>query len=252
MTVFVGTSGWQYRHWPGRFYPEGLAPSSWLAHYADRFSTVEVNASFYRLPDGATVERWAATVPPGFVFAFKASRYLTHIRRLRDGSEPLERLHGVVAGAGPKLGPVLFQLPPTLRRDDGLLHEFLELLPREPRSAFSPPPLVVLRAGPRGARRLRRRARARRPAGCPGGRAGGGRLVVPAVPRGQACGSQVPAVQTPSLCRRHRRGGLTRRLRVLQQRCGGSCLGRRGRADRTPRGATDPGRGPRCRAARPR
>jgi uncharacterized protein YecE (DUF72 family) len=136
MSVFVGTSGWQYRHWRGRFYPQGLPSASWLGHYAERFRTVEVNASFYRLPERATVRRWAETVPPAFVFVFKASRYLTHIRRLRDPEEPLRRMYDVIAGAGSKLGPVLFQLPPTLRRDDGLLGAFLERLPREPRSAF--------------------------------------------------------------------------------------------------------------------
>jgi uncharacterized protein YecE (DUF72 family) len=136
MSVFVGTSGWQYRHWRGRFYPQGLPNASWLGHYAERFRTVEVNASFYRLPERATVRRWAETVPPSFVFVFKASRYLTHIRRLRDPEEPLRRMNDAIAGAGSKLGPVLFQLPPTLRRDDGLLGAFLERLPQEPRSAF--------------------------------------------------------------------------------------------------------------------
>ena len=136
MTVFVGTSGWQYRHWRGRFYPERLPSASWLEHYARRFPTVEVNASFYRLPERSTVERWAATVPRAFVFVFKASRYLTHVRRLRDPEEPLRRMYDAIAGAGAKLGPVLFQLPPTLRRDDGLLRDLLDRLPPAPRSAF--------------------------------------------------------------------------------------------------------------------
>ena len=136
MTVFIGTSGWQYRHWRGRFYPKGLPSAAWLQHYAERFRTVEVNASFYRLPERSTVERWAATVPRAFVFVFKASRYLTHVRRLRDPEEPLRRMYEAIAGAGPKLGPVLFQLPPTLRRDDGLFRDLLDRLPREPRSAF--------------------------------------------------------------------------------------------------------------------
>jgi uncharacterized protein YecE (DUF72 family) len=136
MSVAVGTSGWQYRHWRGRFYPDGLPSTSWLGHYAESFRTVEVNASFYRLPERATVERWAAAVPPTFVFVFKASRYLTHVRRLRDPEEPLRRMYDAIAGAGSRLGPVLYQLPPTLRRDDGLLGSFLERLPREPRSAF--------------------------------------------------------------------------------------------------------------------
>ena len=93
--VHVGTSGWQYRHWRDGFYPAGLAGADWLAFYAERFSTVEVNASFYRLPKRETVERWAATVPDGFVLTFKASRYVTHVRRLRDCAEPLERMRGI-------------------------------------------------------------------------------------------------------------------------------------------------------------
>jgi uncharacterized protein YecE (DUF72 family) len=80
VAVSVGTSGWQYRHWRDAFYPAGLAAADWLAFYAERFSTVEVNASFYRLPKRETVERWAATVPDGFVLTFKASRYVTHVR----------------------------------------------------------------------------------------------------------------------------------------------------------------------------
>lgn len=136
MTVHVGTSGWQYKHWRDRFYPKGLAASHWLEHYASRFRTVEVNASFYRLPKRETVERWARTVPDGFVITFKASRYLTHIRRLRDAAEPLERMRDVLSGAGPKLGPVLFQLPPNLEADLPRLEAFLEILPRSMRSAF--------------------------------------------------------------------------------------------------------------------
>lgn len=127
--VSVGTSGWQYRHWRDGFYPAGLAAADWLAFYAERFSTVEINASFYRLPKRVTVERWAATVPDEFVLTFKASRYVTHVRRLRDCGEPLERMREVFEGAGTKLGPVLFQLPPTLRADEPLLRDFLGSLP---------------------------------------------------------------------------------------------------------------------------
>lgn len=136
MRAFVGTSGWQYRHWRGSFYPQELPASAWLQHYAGRFATVEVNASFYRLPRRETVERWAETVPPGFVLTFKASRYVTHVRRLRECAEPLERMWSVVAGAGGKLGPVLFQLPPTFRVDEPLLRAFLPMLPPEMRVAF--------------------------------------------------------------------------------------------------------------------
>jgi uncharacterized protein YecE (DUF72 family) len=98
--------------------------------------TVEVNASFYRLPKRETVERWAATVPDGFVLTFKVSRYVTHVRRLRDCAEPLERMRVIFEGAGTKLGPVLFQLPPTLRADEPLLRAFLGSLPSAFRAAI--------------------------------------------------------------------------------------------------------------------
>lgn len=136
MTASVGTSGWQYRHWRGAFYPEGLATSRWLEYYAQRFATVEVNASFYRLPRLETVRRWAGTVPRGFVLTFKASRYVTHVRRLRDCAEPLERMRAVFTAAGRKLGPVLFQLPPTFEADERLLRSFLGIVPRGVGAAF--------------------------------------------------------------------------------------------------------------------
>jgi uncharacterized protein YecE (DUF72 family) len=136
VTAFVGTSGWQYRHWRGIFYPRELAASAWLPHYAGRFPTVEVNASFYRLPRRETVERWAEAVPAGFVLTFKASRYVTHVRRLRECAEPLERMWDVFTGAGDKLGPVLFQLAPTFRADEPLLRAFLGSLPSQMRAAF--------------------------------------------------------------------------------------------------------------------
>ena len=135
MRAFVGTSGWQYADWRGRFYPEGLATRSWLEHYAGTFPTVEVNATFYRLPRRETVERWVTTVPNGFVLALKASRYVTHIRRLRDCRESIERMRSVLWGAGTHLGPVLFQLPPTLEADAELLRSFLMELPPGMRAA---------------------------------------------------------------------------------------------------------------------
>jgi uncharacterized protein YecE (DUF72 family) len=134
--AFVGTSGWQYRHWRDRFYPAGMATTHWLAFYARSFRTVEVNASFYRLPSQETVRRWAASVPDDFVFAFKASRYLTHVRRLRDPEEPLGRMWEVFRAAGGKLGPVLFQLPPSFVADAPLLRDFLASLPPGMRAAF--------------------------------------------------------------------------------------------------------------------
>ncbi len=129
--VRVGTSGWSYRHWLGSLYPEGLPAQRWLEHYATLFDTVEVNATFYRLPDRATVAAWAERTPPGFVFAVKGSRYLTHVRRLRDPREGIERLLAVVEPvqeAG-KLGPFLWQLPQGFVRDEERLAAFLDALP---------------------------------------------------------------------------------------------------------------------------
>ena len=124
-TVHVGTSGWQYRWWRGRFYPPSLPTVSWLAHYAGVFETVEVNNSFYRLPERSTFERWRDATPPGFLMAVKASRYITHVKRLRDPRHPVDLLLAHAAGLGPALGPVLVQLPPTLRVDIPLLRDAL-------------------------------------------------------------------------------------------------------------------------------
>jgi uncharacterized protein YecE (DUF72 family) len=133
MAVFVGTSGWQYRDWRGALYPSDLGQGGWLEYYAARFGTVENNGSFYRLPGEETFTRWRDRTPPGFVMAIKASRYLTHIRRLRDPAEPVERLMRVAAGLGDRLGPVLLQLPPNLPADaealDGCLREFAAFRP---------------------------------------------------------------------------------------------------------------------------
>ena len=129
MPVLVGTSGWQYRHWRGRFYPEKLAQARWLEHYAARFATVESNAAFYRLPERRTFQAWAERTPDDFVVAVKASRYLTHIRRLRDPEEPVGRLLDRAAGLGGKLGPVLLQLPPTLAADPSALDRTLGCFP---------------------------------------------------------------------------------------------------------------------------
>ena len=113
MPVLVGTSGWQYRDWRGRFYPERLAQAKWLEHYAGRFATVESNNAFYRLPEPHTFAAWAARTPPDFVMAVKASRFLTHIKRLRDPQEPVHRFVDHARNLGAKLGPV--QLPDRCR-----------------------------------------------------------------------------------------------------------------------------------------
>jgi uncharacterized protein YecE (DUF72 family) len=125
MPVYVGTSGWQYRDWKARFYPEGVPQKKWLEHYAGRFQVVESNAAFYRLPEHKTFADWARRTPADFVMAVKASRYLTHILRLRDPAEAVGRLLNNAAGLGDKLGPILLQLPPTLKADVGALAETL-------------------------------------------------------------------------------------------------------------------------------
>ena len=134
--VRVGTSGYAYPEWKGTFYPKDLPASRFLAHYASVFDTVELNNTYYRLPGESAVASWAAGVPDGFVYALKASMRITHQKRLRDASEPLERLWSVTAGLGAKRGPVLFGLPPNLAKDLPRLADFLALLPREGRSAF--------------------------------------------------------------------------------------------------------------------
>lgn len=109
--LLVGTSGYVYGHWRRVFYPRDVPARSWLPFYALHFATVELNRPFYRLPEAPTFRAWARQVPPGFVFAVKASRYLTHLRRLREPGPPLTRLLRRAGGLGPALGPVLFQLP---------------------------------------------------------------------------------------------------------------------------------------------
>lgn len=129
--VRVGTSGWEYRHWAGSFYPSDLPRDRWLEFYARHFDTVELNNSFYRLPRPDTFAGWARRAPEGFVFAVKASRYLTHLRRLREPQEPLERLWSRARRLGDRLGPVLYQLPPRWRPNPERLAAFLQALPKE-------------------------------------------------------------------------------------------------------------------------
>jgi len=136
MRAWVGTSGWVYRHWRGTVYPEGVPQRAWLEMYAGRFPTVEINASFYRLPFPATFDRWRTATPDGFLFAVKASRYLTHIRRLDDPRDPLERFWTSARTLGPKLGPVLVQLPPRFDVDAARLRAFLRAMPADMRAAF--------------------------------------------------------------------------------------------------------------------
>jgi len=127
MNIVLGTSGWQYRSWKTEFYA-GVTQSQWLERYAESFRTVEVNNAFYRLPEASTFTDWARRTPDDFVFSVKASRFLTHIKRLKDPEEPVRRLVDRLQPLGTKLGPVLLQLPPTLVIDLDRLKRALECL----------------------------------------------------------------------------------------------------------------------------
>jgi uncharacterized protein YecE (DUF72 family) len=138
VSVMAGTSGWQYRDWRGTFYPPGVPQRRWLEHYARQFATVENNGTFYRLPSRDTFASWRDRVTDDFVMTVKASRYLTHVRRLRDPAEPVKRLVDAAAGLGDRLGPVLLQLPPDLRAAPRLLRECLRQFPAAMRIAVEP------------------------------------------------------------------------------------------------------------------
>jgi uncharacterized protein YecE (DUF72 family) len=129
--VRIGCSGWNYPHWRERVYAKGLPQRRWLEHYATLFDTVEINNTFYRLPRREAVAAWVAESPPGFVFAVKASRYLTHVKRLMDMGQGVARFYERIEplARSPKMGPVLWQLPPTFRRDDERLAGALAALP---------------------------------------------------------------------------------------------------------------------------
>jgi uncharacterized protein YecE (DUF72 family) len=130
--VRIGCSGWNYKHWrDGVFYPPRLPPRRWLDFYAQRFDTVEINATFYRLPRREAVARWVEESPPDFLFAVKMSRYVTHVKRLAASAESLQLFYERIEPltASPKLGPVLWQLPPQFKRDDERLARTLAILP---------------------------------------------------------------------------------------------------------------------------
>ncbi|NLE21875.1 MAG: DUF72 domain-containing protein [Actinobacteria bacterium] len=131
----VGTSGWSYRHWRGVFYPAHLPARDWLRFYAQRFSTVELNTSFYRRPAAASLARWREAAGPGFLFAVKANRFITHVRRLREPADPVARELEAVRPLGDALGPILLQLPPDLGLDLGRLRTLVEALPEARRFA---------------------------------------------------------------------------------------------------------------------
>jgi uncharacterized protein YecE (DUF72 family) len=134
--VRIGVSGWSYPHWRGAFYPEGLRVKDQLAHCAARFPTLEINGSFYRLPSEKAVAAWRDAAPEGFVFAWKASRFITHFRRLKNVDDSLKLVFGRMEGLGDKMGPALFQLPPQMKADPERLAGFLSRLPKSRRVAI--------------------------------------------------------------------------------------------------------------------
>jgi uncharacterized protein YecE (DUF72 family) len=133
--VHIGCSGWTYRDWRGPFYPDDLPQRAWLEFYARRFDTTEINASFYRLPSEKAAADWAARAPKGFVWTWKASRYITHNKKLKDCEDSIPLVFGRMSPLG-KRGCVLFQLPPMLHRNDARLADFLALLPKGHKCAF--------------------------------------------------------------------------------------------------------------------
>jgi uncharacterized protein YecE (DUF72 family) len=136
MPLRVGTSGWNYAEWKGSFYPGDMKPAGMLRYYAERFTTVEVNNTFYRMPAAKVVEGWAATVGAGFTFVLKAPQRITHFARLRDVDDPVRFFCDTARLLGGGLGPLLFQLPPNFKVDAGRLADLLALLPPDLRAAF--------------------------------------------------------------------------------------------------------------------
>ncbi len=134
--IHIGTSGWHYDHWRGPFYPEDLASAEFLKFYQQFFHTVEINNSFYRLPSEKALIDWRQTVPPGFIFAVKGSRFITHMKKLQDPEKSIAPFMERVPLLGDRLGPILFQLPPRWRFNGERLRHFLAVLPREYRYAL--------------------------------------------------------------------------------------------------------------------
>jgi uncharacterized protein YecE (DUF72 family) len=134
--LFVGTSGFSYKEWKGSFYPEDLPASEMLRFYSERLSAVEINNTFYRMPRPELLAQWSAQVPEGFVFVLKASQRITHQKRLKEAGDSVDYFFRTAASLGDRLGPVLFQLPPNLKKDLPRLTGFLETLPAGARAAF--------------------------------------------------------------------------------------------------------------------
>jgi uncharacterized protein YecE (DUF72 family) len=136
MRIHIGTSGWHYKHWAGTFYPREIRPANMLRWYAERFDTVEINNSFYRLPTASAFDIWCRETTPHFCFAVKASRYITHNKKLTDPRSANQKFISLVEKLGSRLGPILFQLPPSWKVNAQRLDDFLAALPRKHRYVF--------------------------------------------------------------------------------------------------------------------
>jgi uncharacterized protein YecE (DUF72 family) len=136
MNYWIGTSGFQYSEWKGTFYPEDLSAAKMLPFYAERFSTTEINYTFHRIPSPKTIENWCKLTPETFRFSLKAPQKVTHFARLRNCDDTVDYFYDVVLGLGSRLGPILFQLPPNLKKDTALLERFTECIPASMRAAF--------------------------------------------------------------------------------------------------------------------
>ena len=134
--IRIGCSGWNYKHWRERFYPKGMPARRWFEFYAEHFDTVEINNSFYRLPSPETFDKWREQAPPGFCYAVKANRYITQAKKLLDPEEPLDRMMIAARHLRDRLGPILYQLPPSLGLNLDRLEHFLAILPRDVVSVF--------------------------------------------------------------------------------------------------------------------
>jgi uncharacterized protein YecE (DUF72 family) len=134
--IRIGCSGWIYRHWRELFYPAGLAQRRWFEHYAATFDTVELNTSFYHLPKPETFDKWRDQAPPGFLYAVKAPRFITHMKKLKECDEPMEEFLARARHLGDRLGPILYQLPPRWALNLERLEQFIALLPRDLRHVF--------------------------------------------------------------------------------------------------------------------
>lgn len=136
MNLYVGTSGYAYKEWKGSFYPKDLPAKAMLRYYGERFRSVEINNTFYRMPTASVLETWAADVPSDFKFVLKAPRQITHLQRLKNAGDPVAHLLEIAGELQQRLGPLLFQLPPNMKKDLTLLREFLKLLTSFSGAAF--------------------------------------------------------------------------------------------------------------------